>query len=205
MTKEISTTSEGLEAGWNALAYQHLVDSAKATREVAETSVTTIVDAALAIAHCFSSGNKLLICGNGGSAADAQHVSSELVNRLRPDLDRHGLPAIALTTDTSFITAYANDCGYDGVFERQVSALGKPGDALMAISTSGNSVNVLKATASARNLSMTTIGLAGENGKLIEAVDHAIVIHSKDTQHIQEAMLAIEHTLCLLIETVLFG
>ncbi len=146
----------------------------------------------------------MLICGNGGSAADAQHVAAEFVNRLSKDHERPGLPAIALTTDTSFLTAYANDNGYEGVFERQVLALGQAGDILIGISTSGNSMNIIRSVAASRERGVTTIGLLGEGGELITLVDQAVVVPSRDTQHVQEVLLAIEHTICLLVEKSLF-
>ncbi|HET9418434.1 MAG TPA: SIS domain-containing protein, partial [Chthoniobacterales bacterium] len=119
-----------------------LIESAEVKRLVVENCLDSIVSAAELIADAFRSGGKVLLCGNGGSAADCQHVAAEFVSILRRDFERPGLPAIALTTDTSFLTAYANDFGYEGLFARQVEALGKAGDLLVGISTSGNSVNV---------------------------------------------------------------
>jgi D-sedoheptulose 7-phosphate isomerase len=152
----------------------------------------------------FGAGKKVLICGNGGSAADAQHLAAEFVNRFRKDFQRPALPAIALTTDTSFLTSYANDCGFEGVFERQVLALGNTGDLVLAISTSGTSANILRAVAAARANGLKSIGLTGHGGELQDLVDQAIVIPSRDTQHIQEVLLIVEHILCLLVETGLF-
>lgn len=157
------------------------------------------------LVECFRSGGKLLLCGNGGSAADCQHVAAEFVSLLRQDRPRAALPAIALTTDTSFLTARANDFGFDEVFSRQVEALGKPGDVLMGISTSGNSRNVVQAVRTARERGLRTIGLLGEGGALAGLVDAAVVVPSTNTQHVQEAMLAIEHILCELTEHHLFG
>lgn len=188
-----------------ALAYAHIVASAELNRRTADTSLDSVLQAANVIAECFRRGNKLFLCGNGGSAADAQHVAAEFVNRLSKDFERPGLPAIALTTDTSFITAYANDFGYDGVFERQLTALGQPHDVLLGISTSGNSVNVIKAVDAARKMGLLTIGLIGEGGEMASLVDHPIVVPSRDTQHIQEALLTIEHVICLLVERALFA
>lgn len=163
-----------------------------------------ILAAADAVVECFSAGSKLLLCGNGGSAADCQHVATELVSRLTREFKRPGLPAIALTTDTSFLTAFANDESFEGVFERQVRALGKRGDTLIAISTSGTSANVLRAVESARELGMVTIGLTGKGGRIGALVDHSVVVPSQNTQHIQEALLPIEHILCHLIERGVF-
>lgn len=187
-----------------ALAYAHIVTSAELKRRTADTTLDSVLAAAKLIAECFRRGNKLLLCGNGGSAADAQHVAAEFVNRLSKDFERPGLPAIALTTDTSFITSYANDFGYEGVFERQVEALGRPNDVLIGISTSGNSVNIIRAVAAARNGGILTVGLLGEGGEMSSLVDHPVVIPSRDTQFIQEALLTIEHVICVLVERLLF-
>src|SRR2546428_2523958 len=141
---------------------------------VPDSCATQILAASDAIVVAFRAGNKLLLCGNGGSAADCQHMAAELVSRLSRELERPALPALALTTDTSFITAYANDYGFEGVFERQVDALGHPGDALMAISTSGRSENVRRAVRAAKARRISTIGLVGEDGPLAEEAGDAI-------------------------------
>ena len=159
---------------------------------------------AAALIRCFRSGGKLLLFGNGGSAADAQHMATELVGRFQ--LERPGLPAIALTTDSSALTAIANDFGFDRVFERQVEALGRPGDVAIAISTSGASPNVLAGVEAARAQQMTTVGLVGQGpSPLEERVDLAVVVPSQQGQRIQEAQLAIEHALCASVEEALFG
>jgi D-sedoheptulose 7-phosphate isomerase len=181
-----------------------LSESAALKQRVAREGAPSILAAADTIAAAFRSGNKLLLCGNGGSAADCQHMATELVSRLTRERQRPALPAIALTTDTSFLTAFSNDCGFEGVFERQVEALGKPGDVLIAISTSGGSGNVVRAVEAARRLGLSTVGLLGEGGRLTDLVARAIVVPSRDTQRIQEALLAIEHILCDLVETALF-
>src|SRR5687768_17087900 len=124
--------------------------SASVLSRVADACGEAIARSAEILIGAFRSGGKLLLCGNGGSAADCQHMATELVSRFSPELDRPPIPAIALTTDTSFLTAFANDCGYEGVFERQVRAHGRAGDVLLAISTSGNSRNVLAATRAAQ-------------------------------------------------------
>jgi D-sedoheptulose 7-phosphate isomerase len=188
-----------------ALAYAHILESAELTRRTADETLDSVLHAALLISECFRRGNKVLLCGNGGSAADAQHVAAEFVNRLSRDFERPGLPAIALTTDTSFITAYGNDFGFDGVFERQVQALGRPNDVLVGISTSGNSKNVIKAVEAAREIGLVTIGLIGEGGQMTLLVDHPVVVPSCDTQHIQETLLTIEHVICELVERALFA
>lgn len=185
-------------------AQKHLEESAEVKRRVAETCVDEIVAAAELIAATFRAGGKVLLCGNGGSAADCQHMAAEFVSRLTADFERPGLPAIALTTDTSFLTAFANDYDFEGVFERQVQTLGKPGDVLIGISTSGNSANVIRAVEAARAADMRTIVLTGSGGRLAGMANVSISVPSANTQHIQEAHLAIEHILCGLVERYLF-
>ena len=157
-----------------------------------------------AFAHrCISAlsrGNKLLICGNGGSAADAQHMAAELVGRFISD--RTALPAIALTTDTSALTAIANDYGYDAVFSRQVAALAKSGDVLLAISTSGNSASIIAAADEARAMGCEVLGLTGrDGGALKDHCDASLVAPCNDTAHIQECHIVVIHLLCALIES----
>ena len=152
----------------------------------------------------FRIGNKLLVMGNGGSAADAQHFAAEIVSRFR--MERPGLPAISLSTDTSIITAIGNDYGFERIFSRQVEALAAPGDAVIGISTSGNSPNVLKALEVARQAGCTTIGLLGKDGGSIKAVcDIPLIIPSNDTPRVQEGHITVIHILCDLIEQGLFG
>jgi len=189
---------------WHARIKDHLTSSAEVQHRTAEVAVESIFEAVQLLVASLRSNNKILICGNGGSAADAQHIAAEFMNRLRGDFDRPGLAAIALTTDTSFLTSYANDIGYEGVFERQVLALGQANDVLIAISTSGNSANVVKAVHAARKKKLKTIALCGEGGTLTTLVDSAVVVPSRDTQHIQETLLAIEHIICAAVEEILF-
>jgi len=188
-----------------AYAHEHMMRGAEIRERAAEICLDGLLSAAELIVECFKQGGKVLICGNGGSAADAQHMAAELVNRLSDERDRPGLPAFSLTTDTSFLTAYANDCGFEGVFERQVLTFGKPGDVLLGISTSGNSTNVVRAVSAAGEKQLNTIGLLGEGGTLTDLVDCAVVVPSRDTQYVQEVFLAIEHTICFLIEEAMFG
>jgi len=184
---------------------QHFLKSIEVQKEVIEKCVDPIIVAALKVAEAFRNGNKLLICGNGGSAADAQHVASEFVSRLTKEFERPGLPAIALTTDTSFLTAYANDFGFEGVFERQVQALGEPGDVLLGISSSGNSSNVIRAVHVAQEKGLKTIGFTGQGGQLNSYVDWSVIIPSRDTQYVQEALLIVEHIMCDIVEQALFS
>jgi D-sedoheptulose 7-phosphate isomerase len=163
-----------------------------------------IARGAALVAESLQRGGKLLLCGNGGSAADCQHVAAEFVGRLTSDLTRPGLPAIALTTDTSYLTAYTNDFGFEGVFARQIETLGRAGDVLLAISTSGASRNVLAAAETARRQGIAVIALLGQEGTLASLADLAIHVPSRDTQVVQQVHLAVEHLLCHLVERALY-
>ncbi|BCO27353.1 phosphoheptose isomerase 1 [Rhodoferax lithotrophicus] len=161
-----------------------------------------IEDAGQRIADCLLRGNKVMLCGNGGSAADAQHIAAELVGRFLTE--RKGLPAMALTTDTSILTAVANDYGYTEIFSRQVQAHARPGDVLIGISTSGNSANVLTAMDAAKFLGCITIGLLGrEGGQLSSLVDHAITVPAPQTAAIQECHILIGHLWCAMVDAAL--
>ena len=157
-----------------------------------------------AIVATFKSGNKLLLFGNGGSAADAQHIAAEFVNRFR--VERPPLAAIALTTDSSALTSIANDYDYSLVFAKQIQALGKPGDVAIAISTSGNSANVLAAAETCKKLKITTIGLTGGNGgRMVGKVDYMLcVAASRDTARIQETHILVGHVICEMVDQKLF-
>jgi D-sedoheptulose 7-phosphate isomerase len=156
------------------------------------------------LVDCFRRGNKVMLCGNGGSAADSQHMVAEFVNRFR--MDRAALPALALTVDTSILTAIGNDSSYEFTFSRQVEALSKPGDVLAAISTSGGSPNVLKALEVARGLGVKTIGFTGEKGRLTMApkCDLCLVVPSADTPRVQEVQEFVWHAICGAVEQALF-
>lgn len=163
-----------------------------------------LLEAARITADAMQNGRKLLVCGNGGSAADSQHIVAEFVSRLT--VDRPALRAVALTTDTSILTAIGNDYGFDNVFSRQVEALGLEGDVLLAISTSGNSRNCLQALELARSLRMTTIAFTGNNGGRMAALaDINVIVPSTVTMNIQESQLALEHIYCMLVERCCFG
>jgi len=193
-----------LAAGARERVRAHLLGSMATKQRVLEECQDPILTAAAAIVGSFRTGGKLLLCGNGGSAADCQHIAGELVGTLDRRFARPGLSAISLTTDSSIITASANDFGYDGIFERQVQALGRPGDVLLGISTSGNSRNVLRAARYAAEHSMRTIGLTGASGgELAKLVEIPIRVPSSNVQHIQEAHITIGHILCDLIEQTL--
>ena len=183
----------------------HLLTSAEVKQKTVAECSESLLKAAQIVSASFRQGGKLLLCGNGGSAADCQHTAAEFVNRLSKDFERPGLPAISLTTDTSFMTAIANDYGFDALFARQVETLGRAGDVLLGISTSGKSPNVVLAMQAAKNRNMSTILLTGNNPNLTGTADIIIGVPSDNTQHIQETHLAIEHLLCSLVETELFG
>ena len=184
---------------------QRLSESNAVRQMVMERCASQIVDAARIVGAAYQDGKKLLLCGNGGSAADCQHMAAEFMSRLTKQVQRRALPAIALTTDTSFMTAFANDCGYEGVFERQVEALGEQGDVLLGISTSGSSKNVLRAMIVAKQNGMRCVALVGEGGAMKEMADVAIAVPSAQTQYIQESHISIEHLICELVERELFS
>ncbi len=186
------------------LIKEHLQESARVKESVLAQCALLIEKAADLITESFKNGGKLLLCGNGGSAADCQHFAAEFVSRLTKEFERPALPAIALTTDTSFLTAFANDIGYEGVFARQIEAIGKKGDVLLGISTSGSSGNVVKACEAARARGLKIVVLCGEGGSLKNMADVALNVPSKVTQYIQESHLAIEHLICAIVERKLF-
>ncbi|HXF38705.1 MAG TPA: D-sedoheptulose 7-phosphate isomerase [Blastocatellia bacterium] len=179
-------------------------ESIEAKRAFFEANAEAVARAAEMIIASVRAGGKVLVFGNGGSAADAQHIAAELVNRL--NYDHPPIPAIALTTDTSILTSIGNDSSFDNVFERQVRALGRKGDVALAISTSGNSPNVLRGVEAAREIGITTIALAGrDGGKLATLTELALVVNAHSTQRIQETHITIAHILCELVEDALYG
>lgn len=166
---------------------------------VIESMQNSILEASNLAIDTLKKGNKILLCGNGGSAGDAQHISAELTGRFKKE--RVALPAIALTVDTSALTAIGNDYGYNKVFSRQFDALAKDGDLLIAISTSGNSENILNVLESAKKLNCKSIGLSGKNGgKMKNSCDVNLIIPSNDTARIQEMHILIGHIICQLID-----
>ena len=178
---------------------RELRESATLKMHVAETQGAIIQAMIECIWESMQQGGKLLICGNGGSAADAQHLATECMVRL--EAERTPLPAIALTTDTSLLTAAGNDYGFETIFARQVAGLGRPGDVLMAISTSGNSLNVVCAVEEAHRRGLRTLGLLGrDGGRLKDMVHIALVVPSSNTQRIQEVHITIGHILCGTLE-----
>ena len=162
-----------------------------------------IIQSAELVADTFKAGNKLLICGNGGSAADAQHLAAEFVNRFV--IERPPLPAVALSTDTSIITSIGNDYTFDQIFSKQIKAIGKEGDILLAISTSGDSKNVILAVKVARDMGIKTIGLTGKGGgKMAKMVDILLNVDSDVTARIQEVHITAGHIICELVDHILF-
>ena len=186
---------------------QHFIDSADLKYQAAPLLSKPIADAVQALLACVTSGGKVLSCGNGGSAADAQHFSAEFVGRF--ERERPELAAVALTTDTSIITVIANDYDFNSIFSRQVRALGQPGDVLLAITTSGNSANVLAAIDAAHERDMVVIGLSGRNGgkmaQVLRDTDVHICVPHERTARIQEVHLLTLHCLCDAVDTLLLG
>ncbi len=182
-----------------------LNDSAETKKKMFDACAGDILKAVDAMINAFNNKKKILLCGNGGSAADCQHIATELVIRMSI-ADRAALPAIALTTDTSCLTAGGNDIGFDNIFSRQVEALGNAGDVLIAISTSGKSENVNRAIKEAKKKGMTVIGFLGKGGgPSKELVDIPIIIPSDDTQRIQEGHITVAHILCGIVENAMFS
>ncbi len=183
-------------------AFEESVSTKKA---FLKQNLDTLVAAIDAIAEAFLRGNKLMIFGNGGSAADAQHIAAEFVNRFR--MDRPPLPALALTTDTSAITSIANDFDYKDIFSKQVKALGKEGDIALAISTSGNAANVLAAIDVCKKLKIAVIGLTGgDGGKMARKVDFLLsATEGKNTARIQETHILVGHVICEMVDVRLFA
>ncbi len=187
-----------------------LTDALKESSDVKLKIITEcnrdIISAVETITESYRKNKKLLLCGNGGSAADCQHLAAEFMIRLNHNIQRPALAAIALTTDSSNLTAGGNDIGFDNVFARNVEGLGSEGDVLIAISTSGNSSNVIKAVEKAKEKKMLVVGLlGGTGGKLKNLVDVPIIIPSPNTQRIQEGHITVGHIVCELVETELYG
>jgi D-sedoheptulose 7-phosphate isomerase len=183
------------------IVQSQIEDSIALKEKVKSELLDKIVKLSAILNDCLKKGGKILLCGNGGSAADAQHIAGELVVRLRSSSKRRALPAIALTANPSILTAASNDFGFEKVFSRQVEALGRKGDCLLALSTSGKSSNVNLAIRTARKIGMKTLTLSGKKGgEMSRIADYSIVIPSFETQRIQEVHLLIGHIVCDLIE-----
>ena len=186
---------------------RHFEEGIELRKRMAETMPALLAKAGNALAHALKNGKKVLACGNGGSAADSQHFAAEIVGRF--ERERPGMPAIALTVDTSAITAIANDYDFDRVFSRQVEALGQPGDVLLGISTSGNSKNVVEAIKAAHAREMVVIALTGRDGgamaKMLRPADHHLNVAHPRTMRIQEIHLLAIHCLCEVVDNVIYG
>ena len=178
-------------------------ESIRVKERFVKENLDALFTAARRVATCFASGHKLLIFGNGGSAADAQHIAAEFVNRFT--VERKPLPALALSTDTSILTSVSNDYSFDEVFSKQIKALGKRDDLVLGISTSGNSKNVILAVETARDIGLYTLGLTGcGGGKLADCCDLALIVDCRETPRIQETHITAEHILCELVDRILF-
>ncbi len=189
----------------DTIAYRHIEGSIQTKCALLERCVPDIVRTGRCLADALGQGGKVLLCGNGGSAADAQHIAAELVIRYRGQVQRPALPAIALTVDPSLMTAGGNDIGFENVFARSVEALGCRGDVLVAISTSGKSENVRRAAEQARMQGVIVIGLfGGDGGTIAPLCDDAVIVPSSVTAHIQECHIMIGHIWCSIIEAQLY-
>ena len=198
---QISAKEESLKliADW-------LSEGAELKLKIKESLSEAIVEAAEKVAAAVKRGNKILFCGNGGSAADCQHLATEYVVRLKAGDDRQAYPAIALTTDSSLITASANDFGFENIFVRQIEAIGRRGDILIAISTSGNSENIVRATELAKKSGIEVIGFLGQSGgRLRPLVDLPLLVPSDEVTRIQEAHITLGHIICELVEKIISG
>ena len=201
-SKNLSIKSKPKRPDMKQLILDILENSLQVKRRFVEGNIDTIITCADTIAACISSGHKILIFGNGGSAADAQHLAAEFVNRFK--IERPPLAAIALTTDTSLLTSIGNDYHFDDIFSKQIEALGNKNDIAWGISTSGNSVNVIQAIQTAKSKGLKTIGMTGRGGDLAASADQVFSAESDDTPRIQEAHITIGHILCELVDRQLY-
>ena len=179
-----------------------LKDSIDAKERSIKKNIETIVNAADVICNGLAIGRKVLLFGNGGSAADAQHIAAEFVNRFQ--MERPPLAAVALSTDTSVLTSISNDYHFDEVFSKQIRALGKKGDIAVGLSTSGNSINVVKGIEAAKSMGLLTIGFSGRGGKLAECADIVLTVESDVTARVQETHIVMGHILCDIVEKTIF-
>jgi D-sedoheptulose 7-phosphate isomerase len=179
-----------------------LEDSIRVKRQAVMDQMDALIAAADMLVTCVASGHKILLFGNGGSAADAQHIAAEFINRFQ--IERHPLPALALTTDTSIITSIGNDYSFDQIFEKQIQALGKRDDVAWGFSTSGNSPNVVAGLRAARERGLRCLGMTGQGGALIDASDLALTVPTATTARVQETHIVMGHILCQLVDQTLF-
>jgi D-sedoheptulose 7-phosphate isomerase len=179
-----------------------LEDSIRVKQQAIMDQLDALIAAADMLVTCVASGHKILLFGNGGSAADAQHIAAEFINRFQ--IERHPLPALALTTDTSIITSIGNDYSFDQIFEKQIQALGKRDDVAWGFSTSGNSPNVVAGLRAAREQGLRCLGMTGQGGALIDASDLALTVPTATTARVQETHIVMGHILCQLVDQTLF-
>jgi D-sedoheptulose 7-phosphate isomerase len=185
---------------------ESLKESSEIKLKVLDSCFDDVLKAADIVLDCIKSGNKLMLCGNGGSAADSQHLATEFMIRLSHDINRKAIPAIALSTDSSNLTAGGNDIGFENIFARNIEGIGREGDVLIGISTSGNSKNIIKAVQTAKSMGIKTICLLGSGGgKLKEECTLPIIVPSHNVQRIQESHITIGHILCEITERELYG
>ncbi len=201
-SKNLNIKSKPKRPDMKQLILDILENSQQVKRRFVEGNIDTIIKCTDMIAACISSAHKILIFGNGGSAADAQHLAAEFVNRFK--IERPPLAAIALTTDTSLLTSIGNDFHFDDIFSKQIEALGNKNDIAWGISTSGNSANVIKAIQIAKSRGLKTIGMTGRGGELAACADQVISAESDDTPRIQEAHITVGHILCELVDRQLY-
>lgn len=193
---------QNMKTNMKQIIQESVEESIKAKKEFFAQNTDKIESCASLMASALKKGRKILLFGNGGSAADCQHIAAEFVNRFQ--MERKPLPAIAITTDTSIITSIGNDYSYEDIFFKQIQALGKEGDIALGISTSGNSPNVIKAAREAQDMGLAIIGLSGSKGELKELSDFAFCVDSGTTARIQEVHILLAHILCDLTERILF-
>jgi len=182
---------------------KYVSESNSVSFKTVELSEQEIINASILLGKTLKSGNKIMICGNGGSASDSSHLAAEFTNQFSDNISRHGLAAISLSSDSTFITAHSNDFSFETVFSRQIESLGKENDVLLGITTSGKSKNILKALEQANSMNIKTILLTGNNTILNKLASITINIQSENTQYIQESMLQIEHLLISFVEEII--
>ena len=182
---------------------KYVSESNSVSFKTIELSEQEIINASILLGETLKSGNKIMICGNGGSASDSSHLAAEFTNQFSDNISRHGLAAISLSSDSTFITAHSNDFSFETVFSRQIESLGKENDVLLGITTSGKSKNILKALEQANSMNIKTILLTGNNTILNKLASITINIQSENTQYIQESMLQIEHLLISFVEEII--
>lgn len=202
----MDTLAQTASARINAGAVKAMIEASLAAKQKVladEPLIASIVAVSALIEQAFRNGKKVMLAGNGGSAADSQHIAAEFVSRF--EFDRPGLPSIALSTDTSMLTAIGNDYGYERVFERQVQANGAAGDVFIGISTSGNSKNVIKGVEACKAKGITTVALCGAGGVLKDLCDYALPVPSTHTPRIQENHILIGHAICAMVEEAIFA